>query len=338
LSFVGFGNVGRALGRLLLRKRLWLQERYGLDFMVTGIYTARHGAAIDPAGLDLEAAIARAEADDSLEVLSAQPAPAAALDFIAQCPADVLFENSPVNYTDGEPAVTHLRAALNAGMHAVTANKGPVVHAYHSLSALARQVGRRFYFESTVMDGAPIFSLFRGALPGARLLSFKGVLNSTTNLILSRMESGESFERAVAYAQEMGIAETDPSGDIDGWDAAIKVAALATVLMDTSVKPQDIRREGIRAITPEMTRAALAEGQRYKLICSARREGETVVGEVAPERVAAASPFYSVSGTTSLMQFETDTLGRLTIIEEDPGPHTTAYGLLADWLNASAQA
>jgi homoserine dehydrogenase len=184
------------------------------------------------------------------------------------------------------------------------------------------------------MDGAPIFSLFRGALPGAQLKSFRAILNSTTNLILTRMENGDSFEGAVKYAQHIGIAETDPSGDVDGWDAAIKVAALATVLMDTPLKPQAIDRTGIRDVTPAMIAAAKAEGKRYKLICTAEKDGNTVRGKVAPELVPLASPFASVEGTTSIIEFQTDVLGNLTLIENDPGPHTTAYGLLADFLNA----
>ena len=147
-----------------------------------------------------------------------------------------MFESTPVNYATGQPAVDYLRAALEHGMHAVSANKGPVVHAYRELTALARSKGVNYYFESAVMDGAPIFSLFRETLPAVSLRGFRGILNSTTNLILTRMEAGESFDQAVAYAQSIGIAETDPSGDVDGWDAAVKVAALATVLMDAAAQ------------------------------------------------------------------------------------------------------
>jgi homoserine dehydrogenase len=184
------------------------------------------------------------------------------------------------------------------------------------------------------MDGAPIFSLFREALPAARLLGFRGVLNSTTNLILTLMEKGESFDSAVAYAQKIGIAETDPSGDIDGWDAAVKVAALATVLMDTPLKPQQVDRQGIRGITTAEIAQARAAGKRWKLVCSARRTPEGILGRVAPEMVEVASPLYGVEGTTSVVQFESDVLGQLSVVESDPGPHTTAYGLLADFLNA----
>lgn len=334
IGMVGFGNVGRALARLLLRKRELLAARYGFTFQVNGIATGRHGAAIHPGGLDLERALALVEGGLSLAELSAQPAPPNILDFIRACPADVLFENTPVNVQTGQPATDHLRAALERGMHAITANKGPVVHAYAELQALAARQRRRFLFESAVMDGAPIFSLFRGALPAAELRGFKGILNSTTNMILEMMEQGQSFADAVAHCQKIGIAETDPSGDVDGWDASIKVAALSTVLMGVPLKPQQVERSGIRGITPAMIAEAKAAGERWKLVCSARREGDRVTGKVAPQRVAPTTPLYSISGTSSYVQFETDVLPGLGIVESDPGPETTAFGLLADLINA----
>jgi homoserine dehydrogenase len=334
LALLGFGNVGRALARLLLDKRTDLLALYNLTFSVTGIATLRHGTAIDLDGIDLEGALAVMENGGRLDQLSSLPPIADMAGFIRRCGADVLFENSPVNYMTGQPAIDHLRLALELGMHAITANKGPVVHAYRQLTDLASAKGLKFYFESAVIDGMPVFSLFRETLPAARLLSFRGIFNSTTNLILSRMEGGDSFDQAVAYAQAIGIAETDPSGDIDGWDAAIKVAALATVLMGIPLKPADVQRTGIRGITPAEIERARAEGKRWKLVCSAQRQGETVAGQVAPEMVAPDSSLYHVDGTTSIIQYETDVLGRLTEIEENPGPHTTAYGLLADFLNA----
>lgn len=335
LALLGFGNVGRALARLFMQKETDLLERYNLTFAVTGIATGRHGAAIDLDGLDLERALTIIESGNSLAELSAIPAPDDAFDFIRRCGADVLFENTPVSYADGQPAVDHIRTALELGMHAITANKGPVVHAYRQLTELAEAKRLKFYFESTVMDGAPIFSLHRETLPGAHLSALRGVLNSTTNLILTRMESGETFEQAVAYAQKIGIAETDPSGDIDGWDAAVKVAALVTVMMGVPLKPQDVNRQGIRDITLEEIARAREANKRWKLVCSATRHADGVEARVAPEMVGPESPLYGVSGTSSIVQFVTDVLGLLSVIEEDPGPNTTAYGLFADFLNAT---
>lgn len=335
LALVGFGNVGRAFARLLLRKEEYLLKEFNITFKVTGIATGRHGIAIDPEGLDLKRALDLFESGGSLNDLSRIKVPATVMDFIRACPADVLFENTPVNHETGQPAISHLRTALELGMHAITANKGPVVHGYRELMTLAAARNRRFLFESTVMDGAPIFSLFRGALPAADLIGFRGILNSCTNLLLGLMDQGQSFEEAVQYAQSIGIAETDPSGDIDGWDAAIKVAALITVLMDLPFKPQQVDRQGIRGITPAMMEEARKAGECWKLVCSARRDGERVTAKVAPERVAASSPLYSINGTSAYIQFEMDVLPGLGVVESDPGPETTAFGLLADWLNAA---
>jgi homoserine dehydrogenase len=333
IALLGFGNVGRATAELLLRKQAEIKETYYITFSVTGIATGSRGRAIQPDGLDLAKVLAAMASGQSLDAFSSVPS-TDSLDFIRKCGADVLFENSPVNYETGQPAIDHIRCALDLGMYVATANKGPVVHAWQELKTLAKSKGRQFFHESTVMDGAPIFSLFRGALPAAQLLSLRAILNSTTNLILSRMEGGETFDDAVKYAQKIGIAETDPSGDVDGWDAAIKIAALATVLMKVPLKPALIDRTGIRGITAEMISAAKVQGKRYKLICTAERDGDTIRGKVSPELIPMSSPFYSVEGTTSIIQFRTDVLGDLTLIESDPGPHTTAYGLLADFLNA----
>jgi len=346
LAFLGFGNVGKALADLLLRKQADIQKQLGITFSVTGIATGSKGVAIDPDGLDLAEILAMLKSGQSLAT-SAKLQIVSSLEFVQKCGANVLFETIPVNYQTGQPAVGLIRTALEQGMHVTTANKGPVVHAYNELTTLAKSKGVKFYFESAVMDGAPIFALFRETLPAARILGFCGVLNSTTNLILSRMENGESFDEAVAYAQLIGIAETDPSGDVDGWDAAIKVSALSTVLMGVPTKPADVDRTGIRGITPDDIARAKSLGKRWKLVCEAQRMDlpgsqnlEDLKGQmkirtmVAPKMVGAESPLYGVEGTTSIVQIESDVLGKLSLIEEDPGPHTTAYGLLADFLNA----
>ena len=330
LALVGFGNVGKALVSLLQRKAARLQEQHNLTFKITGIATARHGMAIDPAGLDLVEIFTT----EHLESLSRLPTPATVEEFIQRCPADVLFENTSVNHETGQPALSYLKSALERGMHAITANKGPLVHGYNELSALAASKGLHFLFESTVMDGAPIFSIFREPLPLVDLHGFEGILNSCTNLILDRMETGEHFEQAVKYAQSIGITETDPSEDIDGWDAAVKVAALVTVLMGVPMTPQKVERSGIRNITPQMIEEARAAGQRWKLVCSAVRQADAVQAWVKPMTVSTESPLYAINGTSSYVQFHTDVLPGLGIVESDPGPETTAYGLLADLVNA----
>lgn len=333
LALLGFGNVGRAFGRLLIRKRETIERTHDLTYSVTAIATRSRGGVIDLNGVDLDEAIRCVEAGEPLSNLSEDQVPQDMVSFIENCDADVLFENTPVDYETGQPAVDHIRTALENGMHAITANKGPVVHAHAELTKLARSRQKQFLFESTVMDGAPIFSLFREALPAAVVQSFIGVLNSTTNLILTRMESGETFDAAVEYAQEIGIAETDPSGDVDGWDAAVKVAALVTVLMGYPLKPDEVSREGIRGVTNDEIYDIVRSGKRLKLVCSAKRVDDRVKASVRPQVVPSNSALYSVEGTSSIVEFETDVLGKLSIVETDPSTDTTAYGLLADFLN-----
>lgn len=330
---MGFGNVSQAFTKLIRKKREELENKYGIEIIVTAVATANHGRAINSSGIDMEKAAQLHTSGKMLSDLSQTDTPKNHKSFIAASGADFLLENSPVNYETGEPASTHIRYALENNMHAISANKGPVVHAYKELAALAHRTGKRFLFESAVMDGAPIFSVFREALPSANVVGFEGILNSCTNLILEQMEKGESFEEAVAYAQSIGIAETDPSGDIDGWDAAIKVAALSTVLMDMPLKPVDIPRQGIRDLSNTEVQGALKENKRWKLVCRARFEDSKLITSVAPEEVPSDSPLFSVSGTSSFILFKTDVLPGLGILESNPGPDTTAYGLLADILN-----
>lgn len=338
LCFIGFGNVARSLVRLLERKRNLLKSKYDITYSITGIATGRHGFAVNPNGLDIAKALEHVESKQSINLLS-NSLISNSLDVIQHSQADVMFENSPVNYDSGQPAIDHVKAALNAGMHAVTANKGTVVHAYQELTAVAQSKGKKFLFESTVLGGSPVFSTFREAMPLAELVSFKGIINATTNLILSRMEDGESFDDAVKYCQSIGITETDPSGDVDGWDAAIKVSALATVLMDSPLKPQQVERQGIRGITSDMIAKANKEGKRWKLVASAEKVGSQIKARVAPELVDLVSPLYGMTDSSTGLTFRTDVLPdySVTVTERegmDGGPEETAYGLFADFVNA----
>lgn len=337
LAFIGFGNVARSLARLLERKSDLLKSKYDITFSITGIATGSHGFAVDPNGLDINKALELVESKQSISPLSSALIDNS-LEVIQQSQAHVMFENSPVNTQTGQPALNHLRAALNLGMHVITANKGPVVHGYRELTALAKSKGKKFRFESAVLGGAPVFSVFREAFPLAELASIKGIFNATTNIILSRMENGESYEDAVKYCQSIGVAETDPTNDVDGWDAAIKVAALVTVLMDTPMTPQQVNPTGIRGITSDMIVKAKAEGKRYKLVCSAEKVGGKVTASVAPQLVDSSSPLYGMMNSSTGLTLRTDVILDYSItLSEKPGmqggPVETAYGLFADFVN-----
>lgn len=337
LALIGFGNVARALARLLIRKQDMLKSKYDVTFSFTGISTGRHGHAVNPNGLDIEKALELVESGKDIFPLSSLEVKNS-LDVIKHSQANVMFENSPVNTQTGQPALDHIRTVLELGMHAITANKGPVVHGYRELTALAAEKGKMFRFESTVLGGAPVFSVMRDAFPLAELTSFKGIFNATTNVILSRMESGESYDEALKYAQKIGLAETDPTNDVDGWDAAIKVAALVTVLWDTPLTPQQVNPTGIRGITSEMITEAKAEGKRYKLVCSAEKVDGNVRASVSPQLVDAASPLYGMMNSSTGVTFRTDVILDYSIVlSEKPGmtggPVETAYGLFADFVN-----
>lgn len=339
LAFIGFGNVAQALVRLLERKRGLLKSKHDITYSITGVSTGRHGFAVNPDGLAIQQAFDLVGGGKSISLLSTLQVEDS-LAVIRHSDATVMFENSPVNTQTGQPALEHIRLALNFGMHAITANKGPVVHGYRELTTLAESKGKKFRFESAVLGGAPIFSVMREAFPLAELSSFKGILNATTNIILSRMENGESYEDAVKYCQSIGVAETDPTNDVDGWDAAIKVAALVTVLMDTPLTPQQVNPTGIRGITSEMIAKARADGKRYKLVCSAEKEGEKVIVSVAPQLVDASSPLFGMMNSSTGVTLRTDVILDYSItLSEKPGmqggPVETAYGLFADFVSAT---
>jgi homoserine dehydrogenase len=339
LAFIGFGNVARSLAKLLLRKQDSLKKMHGITFSITGISTGRRGFAVNPDGLDINKAIQLVESGADLSALSTVPVKSS-IEVIQNSQADMMFENSPVNTQTGQPALDHISAALNAGMHVATANKGPVVHGFRELTKLANSKGKQFRFESTVLGGAPVFSVMREAFPLAELQSFKGIFNATTNVILSRMENGESYENAVKYAQSIGLAETDPTNDVDGWDAAIKVAALVTVLWDTPITPQQINPTGIRGISAEMIAKAKADGKRYKLVCSAEKVGSEIKASVAPQLVDSTSPLYGMMNSSTGITFRTDVILDYSItLSEKPGmqggPEETAYGLFSDFVSVA---
>ena len=317
--------MNRTLVRLLDDRSAELCDRYGIKFRVTGIASRRLGWIADPTGIDPEkcgaGTPAREISPESVDL------------WLKRAQADVLFEATSLNVEDGQPAVDHIRAGLSNGAHAITANKGPIVHAYRELRDLAAAKGKRFFFESTVMDGVPIFSLF-DQLPTIHLQGFHGILNSTTNVILSQMEQGLSFDEALKKAQELGVAETDATHDIDGWDAAVKTAALITVLMDTPIRLDQIAREGIRELTPQAVRNAKRDGWPFKLVCRARRTKNGIEASVKPEKILSTQPMAKIANTSSYIYFETDIFPGLAITEENPGLYATAYGLLADFVRA----
>lgn len=331
LALVGFGNVGRRFAKELRGSYAPALRAARVKVRVTGIATGRHGLAIDPDGIALHRARRLVETERSLEALGRGPQPGNVLELIARVPADVLVEISTLDPRRGEPAASHVRQALNRGLHVVTANKGPVAFARRSLMALARKKGRIFLHESAVMDGTPVFNLVERCLPGCQVLGFRGTLNSTTNLILSRMEEGLSAGAALAEAQALGIAEADARNDLDGWDSAVKGCALAAALMGATVLPGDASRRGMGKVTSREVRHALREGARVRLVVRGeRRAGRVRVG-VRPERVPLGDPLVG-AGADNVLMIQTDLMGEIGIVERGSTVDQTAYGLLSDLL------
>lgn len=328
---VGFGNAGRELARILIAQGQALESRAGARLLLTGICTRTRGAVVDPQGIDLPRVLHELETTGRLPG-AGEDGPEDACRFIHRCPSDVVVEITPLDIMTAQPATAHIETALRLGKHVVTANKGPIAWHYRRLAALARENGVRLFFESTVMDGTPVFNMARHCLRGCVITGFRGILNSTTNYILDEMNKGLSFQAGLEKAQRMGIAEADPSLDVDGWDAAAKTAALMNVLMDAGITPRDIEREGIVGVDGAYLAGVRARGKALKLVSEGTRDG----GRVRLEEIPAGHPFAGVSGTSSILSLDTDLMGEITLIENLPTITQTAYGLLNDLLEAAS--
>jgi homoserine dehydrogenase len=329
LLSLGFGNVGQALARMLAAKEATLRDDYDLTFTFTGVYTRITGALSFPGGVSASQLVAL-----GWPVTAGSPAvaagPADPLEFIRACPADVVLELSALDPMTGQPATDYIRTALRSGRHVVTANKGPIAHAYRELRALAAENGVRLRFESTVMDGTPIFGMSEASLPATVLEGFRGLLNSTSNYVLSLMAQGQTVEEGIAAAQKVGVAEANPAYDLEGWDASVKATVLANVLMGADLRPADVRREGLGAEAMRLAQAALLPGQTLKQVVEATRENGAVRARV---RLAALPPsdlFAHLSGMETAVVLHTDTMRDLTIVEGEGDPGQTAFGVLAD--------
>lgn len=356
LALVGFGNVGRRFVRLLEEQSGCLHRDHDFDWRVVGIATRRHGTVRNPGGINAVHAAEMVEAGTSLDTLQGPaaarphaggaeahasgdgPASLPAVRFIEACADEserrarplVVVETTVLDVRTGQPATDHVRAALRAGAHVVTANKGPAAFAYAELAELAASVDRSFLFEGAVMDGIPIFNLARETLPAVGIAGFRGVVNSTTNFIITAMENGREFEESLAEMQAAGIAEADASLDVDGWDAAAKTAALANVLMNARLTPHAVARTGIGRLTGQDVRAAAAQGRRIKLVSRAEcRDGE-VRASVAPEEVPEHDLLATLRDQQNALILQTDLLGDFSIVQLGGGLTQTAYALVSD--------
>lgn len=326
---LGFGHVGRALAKLLMERR-----SQQLPVTVTAIVTARHGWWVDAQGIDLRRAI---ELEHLPSTGAAPP--------IAGLPADTVVELTTLDPRTGRPAFDHVLEALRARKHVVTANKGPIALRHRELQGAADAARRELRFEATVADCLPVFDLARAALPLAEIRRIRGIVSSTTNHILSAAARGVPFAEALAEAQRLGIAEADPSNDLEGWDAAAKAAILADVLMEAAITTADVEREPIdESAARDAVTIAKAGGRLRPLVTIERRARRArahhlrpteVKASVGPRRLDPLDPLYAVDGWSMALELETDLAGTLVVQLHDPHVEQVAYAVLTDLLDVA---
>ena len=329
IILLGFGNVGREFARLLLERRAELRREQGFEASVVAILTSRHGRVENAKGVDLRKALALVEADQSLEPCghAIREEPVA---FLRRARAGIVVEITPLRIAESQVAVDHIRTALANGMHVITANKGPVVYHYARLRALARRKHVGFRYEGTVMDGAPVFNLFQETLRGAHLESFEGILNSTSNFILSEIEAGRSYDDGIAAARRMGLLEADPAMDLEGWDATTKACLIGNVLMGGHLRPETTPRQGIAGISASRVQEARAHGRRDKQNARGWREGRGGRASVTVEELPLEHPLAGIDGTSNALLARTDMIPELLISERNPGLRQTAFAVYSD--------
>jgi homoserine dehydrogenase len=310
LALLGFGNVGRAFARLL-------DSQKGVyPFRIVGAHTARHGTAYCERGL--------------ADCPEFGPAASSVDEFLDRSRPEIVIELTTLNPNTGEPAISHVRKSFDRGIHVVTANKGPIANAFADLREHARRTCSEFRFESTCMDGAPVFNMVRNNLPGVKILGFTGVLNSTSKVVLAAMRRGLTMEQGLNEARAMGIAEADASYDLDGWDSSAKTAALANVLMDAHVTPASVDRRGIADVSTEYVQSLARDGKHLCLVSRAEMTADGLVLKTQPEVLDDHDLLAVMQGTSNLLLLHTDLIGTVGTVSIAPGVEQTAYGVFAD--------
>lgn len=351
LILCGFGRVGRTFARLLVDRAALLRDAYGLALRVVAVADLDGSACLPDAsrdagdglpppgaagdGLPLLALAAHFEAKKSLGAFPDAGRPGwAGREVIERVAADVLVETTPTNITDGEPALTHVRAALARGLHVVSANKGPFLRHYAELRAAAARRGVALKVSAAAAAALPTLDVGQVALAGARIGGFEGILNGTTNYILTRMAAdGVAYAEALAEAQRLGIAEPDPRLDVEGHDTANKVVIIANAVLGADLTRDHVQVEGIAQVTPEAIAGARRAGAVIKLIGRAAWEGGRLVASVTPMALPFDHPLAGVQGSEKAITYHTDTMDRVTVMGGKSDPRGAAAALLKDIIN-----
>ncbi len=336
IVLIGFGTVGQGLVEILLTRASELSTRFGVRFVIVAVSDLLKGSVYAPDGLDGQRLLQLARTGRPLsdyppgkDVVTGWDS----MHTIRHARADTVVEVSWTDVKTGQPAIDHCLAAFASGKHAVLTNKGPVALAYRQLHDAAAAAGRQFLFEGTVMSGTPAIRLAHQALAGCRITEVQGILNGTTNYILTRMEAGDSYAAALAEAQRLGYAEADPTADVEGFDTLAKVVILANVLLDANLAVTAVPRQGISALTPADIAAAQARGERWKLLGQVSLTADGAISaRVQPQALPLTHPLASVGGVTNAVTYTTDLLGPVTLIGPGAGRLETGFAVLSDLL------
>ena len=335
IGLIGCGTVGQGFMEILDKKAADLKKRFGFEAKIVAITDKLKGTLLSPKGIDIKKVLGLLGQGKTLADYSPGKKPLAMdpLDAIAACDADIIAELTYTNIQTGEPATGYIKKALQAKKHVVTSNKGPAALHYKELKALADKKKVFFRIEGTVMSGTPVFTLFENGFAGNAVQEIKGILNGTTNFILSKMElENMDYGNALALAQKLGYAEADPTADVGGFDALAKVVILSNVILGGDIKPAAVKPEGITGITKEMVDAAKAEGFRYKLVAFTRKENGKIVAGVSPQKLPLSDPLAGVMGAQNALTFDLDLLGKVTIQGPGAGRLATGDAILQDIL------
>jgi len=338
IVLIGFGTVAQGLCEILLSKADYLKSKYGFEASIVAISDVLKGAVYCENGLDIQQCLNLAKSNKSLEKYICAGSNCDcekgwdSIRTIKETNADIICELAYTDVKTGEPAITHCKTAFENGKHVVTSNKGPAALQYSDLQRIAEKNKLKFMIEGTVMSGTPVLNLVNGPLAGCEITYIKGILNGTTNYMLSEMENGMTYDDVLKKAQELGYAEADPTGDVEGFDAMAKAIILSNVVMNAEISADDVDRKGITNITPEMISDAQKENSRWKLIGSIEKVKDGIKASVKPEKLPLSHPLANIMGATNALTFTTDLLGDVTIIGAGAGKIETGYAILTDIL------
>ncbi|MFP4456929.1 MAG: hypothetical protein ACLFPS_04655 [Clostridia bacterium] len=325
IAIIGFGNAARAFCKILINKDKDIRQNYQLAPIITAVATNTRGNLVLESGLNLEQIV-------NMNNFFNHPnySNLSTNEIIEKTNYDVMIELTPLNIESGQPAISYITKAMKRHKHVITANKGPLAHAYKNLKQLSEDMNVHFLYETTVMDGTPIFNLVEDTLPYCKVLGFEGILNTTTNYILTEMEKGLSKEKALENGRSLGFVEANPRNDLEGHDAAAKVAVLANVLMNQTIKPKDVLTEGIENISLEDVQKVSKANNKLKLLCKANITNNEFKAEVKLQELPNNHPLATIKGTSSALTLKTDLMKDITIIENDPEINQTGFGIFSD--------